>query len=300
MTIVIGALVTGQPLRRDPTDVLTRTVLVEPFLGLPPEGAPASTPETGTLILQFGARIGHLGGDVHFLWLYADGRLIWKRNLEGTLTPGVFGTNEPTTAVIEQRLTPEGAEFAAVGGHGEACPERDEWFARFGPGVVWGGLRVRAGGRLLDASWSDGRLPARLADPGSWLPASAWADRRIGGYVASRYAVWPIQQSSWCRPDLVEAPLASRREVAPGPTRPAASGPAASSQGTACYAGRPSIRRGRFVTRSTTRASSWAGIRIGGLIDEGTTPGDNGATPWTISVESVPVLPNGEPVPYGG
>jgi hypothetical protein len=36
--------------------------------------------------------------------------------------------------------------------------------------------------------WDDPGLPKRLADPGSWLPAEAWADRRVLGYVPSRYA----------------------------------------------------------------------------------------------------------------
>ena len=33
------------------------------------------------------------------------------------------------------------------------------------------------------------RLYARLTDPASWLPASAWADQEIRAYVPSRYKV---------------------------------------------------------------------------------------------------------------
>ena len=33
------------------------------------------------------------------------------------------------------------------------------------------------------------RLAERLADPASWLPASAWKDRQIRAYVASSYAI---------------------------------------------------------------------------------------------------------------
>lgn len=42
------------------------------------------------------------------------------------------------------------------------------------------------------------RLQARLSDPESWLPASAWADRDIKAYVASTYSVcyggWPSDE----------------------------------------------------------------------------------------------------------
>jgi hypothetical protein len=57
------------------------------------------------------------------------------------------------------------------------------------PGVDWGELRVRDGGRLKSVAWMDPWLPERLTDPGGWLPASAWADRRTSAYVASHYAI---------------------------------------------------------------------------------------------------------------
>jgi hypothetical protein len=56
-------------------------------------------------------------------------------------------------------------------------------------GVLWGGLVMRDGGRLVQAAWLDPALPGLLAVPASWLPASAWVDQRIGAYVPSRYAV---------------------------------------------------------------------------------------------------------------
>ncbi len=196
-----GALVGGQFRSRE-EDLLARQSFVEPFTGLPPEGAAPSTPDQGELVLSFGGRVGSLGGDLHRMWLYTDGRLIWTSNLEGNARSKVwmerFGRTEPTTAVIEQHLTPEGVDLirsdvlasARVLGPATVDEARTVWHR---PGVLWGGLTLGDGARLLDADWSDSRLPDRLANPASWLPPSAWADRRISGYVPSHYAmcVWP-------------------------------------------------------------------------------------------------------------
>jgi hypothetical protein len=194
-TIAAGALIAGaQPFHRDPVDVLTDRAFVEPFTGLPPDGVAPSTPETGQLFLSFNGRVSELGMEFHRVWVFADGRLIWKRNLEGTgATSGAFGATKPTTAVIEQRLTPEGVELlramAVASGLRDIEAVGTSIRVRHGLGVLWGGLVVRVGGRLVDAGWSDGKLPALLADPASWMPASAWDDPRVGAYVPSRYAV---------------------------------------------------------------------------------------------------------------
>jgi hypothetical protein len=205
-TMAGGALVAGRFLQRDAKDLLTKQVFVEPFTGLPPEGAPPSAPEQGELVLSFGGRVNTLGGDFHRMWLYADGRLLWRSNLEGRdvgldIWAERFGGIAPTTAVIEQRLTPEGVDLirskvmasARVIGPLRIGEDNTVWSR---PGVIWGGLTLGDGDTLLDAEWSDSRLPTRLAFPASWLPKSAWADRRIGGYVPSHYAmcVWPNEQ----------------------------------------------------------------------------------------------------------
>jgi hypothetical protein len=194
-TIAAGALIAGaQPFRRDPVEVLTDRALVEPFIGFPPEGVAPSTPETGQLVLSFNGRVSKLGMEFHRVWVFADGRLIWKRNLEGTgATSGAFGTTKPTTAVIEQHLTPEGVELlramAVASGLRDIEAVGTSLRTRHGLGVLWGGLAVRVGGGLVDAGWSDSKLPGLLADPASWMPASAWDDTRVGAYVPSRYAV---------------------------------------------------------------------------------------------------------------
>jgi len=193
--IAAGALIAGaQPFQRDPVDVLTDRAFVEPFTGFPPDGVAPSTPETGQLVLSFNGRVSSLAMEFHRVWVFADGRLIWKRNLEGSgATSGAFGSARPTTAVIEQRLTPEGVELlramTVASGLRDIEPVGASLRARHGVGVLWGGLAVHVSGRLVDAGWSDSKLPGLLADPASWTPASAWDDPRVGGYVPSRYAV---------------------------------------------------------------------------------------------------------------
>jgi hypothetical protein len=198
VTIAAGALIAGgQAFRRDPVEILTNRAFVEPFAGLPPEGAAPSVPESGELVLRFAGRVRSLGLDFHRMWLYADGRLIWKSNVEGSSAGWKlrFGTSKPTTAVIEQRLTPAGVELLrsaaiAAGLHDfEPLDPGDDPTERGRPGVLWGGLVVHDGDRLVEAAWTDRDLPGLLAVPSSWLPASAWEDPRIGAFVPSRYAV---------------------------------------------------------------------------------------------------------------
>jgi hypothetical protein len=196
-----------------PDEVLSERRFVEPFIGLPPEEAAPSSPETGELIVSFGGRVHAIGEDFHRVWLYADGRLIWKRNLDNRTETRAFGASEPTTAVIEQHLTPEGvdlmrADVMATARILEPASAGEDTTVWGRPGVLWGGMTVGVADQLFDATWSDSHLPARLANPASWLPASAWADQRIGGYVPSRYAVCLL-------PDLSPQTL----DRLPGPAR---------------------------------------------------------------------------------
>ena len=213
-TMVGGAVIAGgRLLPRDPVDVLTGQRVVEPFIGLPPEDAAPSTPEAGELVLGFYGRPRSIDLDFHSMSVFADGRLIWTRNLdwESGFQAGVvsaaeraqalkvsqtaFGGTKPTTGVIEQRLTPEGVDLlrstvlssGLFGIRPVGLDGRDTDWSN--PGVLWGGLMMEQDGRIVRAQWSDHRLPARLADPEEWLPESAWSDRRITGFVASRYAM---------------------------------------------------------------------------------------------------------------
>ena len=235
---VAGALVAGADLfRRDVDELLTGRELVDPFVGLPPEGAPPSSPKTGELTLAFDARIPAIGMDVHSMRVYTDGRLIWHRNLEDSnpaASRSAFGARTPTTAVIEQLLTAKGVEMlrsevmrtATVIG-----PVQGSDYVRLHPGggsgVYWGGIAVRLGGQLRAVDWSDAALPGRLANPGAWLPADGWADRRIGAFVPARYAVclWHDPSESFAsttfrlpaavKPHLANAPVVIGATIEP-------------------------------------------------------------------------------------
>jgi hypothetical protein len=76
------------------------------FGGLPPEGATPSKPLRGELVMKDSGF-----GPLHYVNLYADGRLIWTRRVE---IPGVSG-GPIVTRWIEQRLTPEGVELLRSG-----------------------------------------------------------------------------------------------------------------------------------------------------------------------------------------
>ena len=151
--------------------------------------------------------------------MYADGRLItWG----GPDRPG--SANPLSTGFLEQRLTPEGverlrSEIAAAGDFGspdelappgKPCPlgqspsDREKAIANGdcqlpmpgpAPDAPHGSVLrtdIRGGpGTLvhLDHARDLTRLYARLSDPGSWLPASAWLEREVRAYVSSKYAV---------------------------------------------------------------------------------------------------------------
>jgi len=165
------------------------------FIGVPPEGATPSTPERGQLVLSYWS-------SPFRMWVYADGRLIWVRHGDFP-----YGANGRSTGYLEQRLTPEGAELVrseviATGVFGHDL-ELDAI-----QGLLVGEIEVRNGDQLVRVAWGspdspDGdptiataeqasalqRLDARIADPASWLPASAWEDREIRAYVPSRFSV---------------------------------------------------------------------------------------------------------------
>ena len=117
------------------------------------------------------------------LWVLADGRLIWQKYED---LPE--GANSLSTGLLEQRLTPEGVELM-----------RSEATAAFSSGEVsrcnpnhraYSIFYVPAGGGFAGNSISaDNEHLARVVDPWSWLPATAWEDREIRAYVPSTYLV---------------------------------------------------------------------------------------------------------------
>jgi hypothetical protein len=193
------------------------------FIGLPPEGAAPSAPESGELVAHWDAWHPQVRA-----WVYADGRMIWSRS--GSVPEGA---NELTSGYLEQRLTPDGVALvrSAVGGLfdraralGETVPAdaRPEWP---GGGLVlsvppdygvdfgsaFGSVEVPDGDRLVRLNWSVPpvsaldedvertatpeqvsalrQVAALLTDPASVLPSNAWAVREVRAYVPSHYAV---------------------------------------------------------------------------------------------------------------
>ena len=154
--------------------------------GLPPEGAPPSTPESGELVVEVNGRV----------WVYADGRVI-SSLYDHTL--------EPYSGLVEQHLTPEGVEFLRSNVLATGLFEHDLELAREEITCCLS-IRVRDGDRLVRVTWgSRGVYPQApiatpeqatalqslyelLTHPASW-PASVWTDQQIRGYVPTSYSV---------------------------------------------------------------------------------------------------------------
>jgi hypothetical protein len=178
---VLAALVVATAAATTGWAIVREVVLDKTFVGLPPVEATPSAPESGELVIQYwidpdGIKGGFAGGQG---WVYADGRLI------------TLGNN----GFLERRLTPEGvellrSEIVSTGrfDHHQPAPRLAS------PHSV---IQVRIGERLVRAQWGCPGCPAdfpkglgeRIVDAESWLPASAWKDRQIRAYVASRYAI---------------------------------------------------------------------------------------------------------------
>lgn len=168
------AEVTGQEAAQEPTLGLS---------GLPPPGATPSAPEDGELVASMWEHIGAPGDFGNgWLYLYADGRLIWER-----LDPN------PTRGWLEQRLTPEGvelirSEIIATGlfDQDQPPPEPNDGFPRETNG---GSVQVRNDDQLVYVNRFVPELMGRLAELWSWLPDDAWEEAETKPYVPTRYAV---------------------------------------------------------------------------------------------------------------
>jgi hypothetical protein len=193
--------------------------------GIPPHGATPSLPETAklTLSVDLGSDAPTRTREaLTHMYVYADGRLIWSR---GAALPG--NTNGYSTGLVEQRLTPEGVELMrsevvssglidpdSVMVDGEADPDPFPFLGSIivrdadrlvGREFAYGGYQTggphREGETTCRPAWGCAhiataeeesalkRLNARLTDPASWLPASAWADQEVKAYVPSTYHI---------------------------------------------------------------------------------------------------------------
>jgi hypothetical protein len=181
---------------------------------LPPTGARPSKPPSGTLVLGYvgrpsnGLLAPHRGklGRVTNVWIYADGRVIWRR--EG----GPYTVAGVRTGFLEQRLTMRAVERLRSQVLATGLFEYDSELTS--PKLQWGWLYARAGGSLVSVRWccgagtlppgapppprtvatraqtlAIGRLSKLFAQPMSALPASAWKDPTLRAYVPARYGV---------------------------------------------------------------------------------------------------------------
>ena len=201
LVVVLAAVALATAVTTAGWAIVREVVLDESFVGLPPVGATPSAPESGELVIQYRLDTEDLehphGG---WGWVYADGRLITAR------------ARQAVTATRANSDLPEAANRWSSGSSSSAsrprasssCGPRSSRQGSSSTTSLLAGssihnvIQVRIGDRLVraeakgaaDADEFPKRLRERLADPASWLPASAWADRRIRAYVASRYEIW--------------------------------------------------------------------------------------------------------------
>jgi hypothetical protein len=205
--VVLAAVALGVVVGAASALAVRAYVLDQGIVGLPPVGATPSAPKSGELVLGF--TFGHTFGDPgrFTVSVYADGRMITER-------VGDSRTDEyrNSTGLLERRLTPEGVELVSAEVISTGLVD-DDLHLTSGEGLYFGHIAFRTGDRLVRVTWGDDvtwddvdpdvarerptpkqataliRLDARLADPESWLPASAWENPKITAYVPSRYSV---------------------------------------------------------------------------------------------------------------
>jgi hypothetical protein len=156
-------------------------ILDRGFIGLAPEGATPSAPESGDLVVHWEGFTAPLqpqrrGQDIVRAWVYADGRIIWDRRphvpAPGRSIPE--GANEFTSGYLEQRLTGEGVELVrlAVAGLFERSRTVLETFPADDPWSGWSKSRLAlfvpggsgvSGAALVEVPDGDRLIRLRLA-----------------------------------------------------------------------------------------------------------------------------------------
>jgi hypothetical protein len=200
LVVVLAAVLLATAVTTAGWAIVREVVLEKSFVSLPPVGATPSAPESGELVIQYRVDTEDLEhADGARGWVYADGRLITADARPMTLRENSALPEAATrwsSGLLEQRLTPEGVELLRSEIVSTGLFEHHQPAGR--NSSIHNVIQVRIGDRLVraqakGAAASDEfpkRLRERLADPASWLPASAWADRRPRPYVPSRYAVY--------------------------------------------------------------------------------------------------------------
>lgn len=280
------------------------------FIGLPPLGATPSTPARGELAISYWVgppRATNPGRSQ--AWVYADGRVIWLRETDPDRARLRGAANRWSTGFLEQHLTRKGVELlrseivSHVGLRGEKRPPGSERI----PFYVT--IAVRRDDRLVPAKWANDlrRLETRLWNPASWLPASAWAQRRTMAYVSTRYQACytglplplePARMLSLLPPaaaDVLRAKGRTRREG----TRGWAGGPFVKSVD---YCSTVTTREARRIAGALTRAGAKQQDPVQ-LNFRLTVPGpkivdpiqpDHAPVQRTVAIAFEPLLPHGE------
>lgn len=194
------------------------------FAGLPSNGAHASTPATGKLVLSLNPSTSHKWSS----WsVYADGRVIWQK-WNHSMDPVVIpqGARMVDTGYVQQRLTPQGVRLLRSRILSTGLFEHNLWLdaGRRHPRVL---VRVWNGDSLVSVesvhlpyqpsrhhftketpaqARALARVEALLAHPAVRLPTTAWADREIRAFVPSRY--WFTFDRS--APDMSKLPSPAR------------------------------------------------------------------------------------------
>lgn len=188
------------------------------FIGLPPEGATPSSPETGQLVLS---AYGPGGGSRTHIWVYADGRVISQRQFDRPRDALPEGANELSSGFLEQRLTVEGVERLRAEAISTGLFAHDS-VLNLQRTPCFNYIEVSNGDGLVRVTWHGSQCPPvpgdpaattatkveesellqlvdRLTNPTTWLPASAWQQRESRAYVPSRFAI-----EFGARPDTLE------------------------------------------------------------------------------------------------
>jgi hypothetical protein len=292
------------------------------FIGVPPVGASLSTPEHGKLVLSV---YGNARGSRTALWLYADGRLIWRReNPRGAELP--VSANRAFTGLLEQRLTTQGVDLLrsealssslldgrlVLSVQDQPCVNTVQ--VRRGRGlrrVTWYGSQCQGQPGIPPgiptASAEQARalrsLVDRLAYPASWLPASAWKEQRIRAYLPARFE---LSYGAW-RPhakfsDALERLPASARALLRAKKVRQVRG-LVGMAGKLVVADEYRLRVTTEEARALRAAFTNAGLQQDPRVDDVVLAYDIGLqhpAAGAVTITFMPILPHGEPAGPGG
>jgi hypothetical protein len=203
LVVVLAAVALATAVTTAGWAIVREVVHDESLVSLPPVGATPSAPESGELVIYYRLDVKQDIKPAHgrWRWVYADGRLLTadaRPVAQQSHSDLPEADNRWSSGLLEQRLTPEGVELLRSEIVSTGLFEHDQTADDSSPHYsIHNEIQVRIGDRLIrvqgkftaNSNEFPKRLRERLADPASWLPASAWEDRRLRAYVPSRYAV---------------------------------------------------------------------------------------------------------------